>query len=166
MFKDRIKEARKAAGLSQEQLGRILGISKQTISDYERGYSEPDMAKVTSLMSALSIDANYLWQDEMKTTNAESDVSARAMEIAKAYDAMSDYSKAIIDCVIAQEEKRRADSFGKTKLMRSTIKEVPTVEEMFGIKTAHDSDLQARYNSRKEVEELEAEIAMEKEENL
>lgn len=46
------------------------------------------------------------------------------------------------------------------------MKEVPTVEEMFGYKTADPAELHARYNSRKEVEELQAEIAMEKEENL
>ena len=36
-LKDRIAQARKAAGLSQEQLGEKLGVSRQAISKWESG---------------------------------------------------------------------------------------------------------------------------------
>lgn len=104
MFKDRIKEARKNSGLSQEKLGMLLGVSKQTVSDYERGYSEPDMAKVGLIMSILNVDANYLWQDEMQN-NDTTGFSERAFAIARAYDSMSEYGKSIIDMVFENEKK-------------------------------------------------------------
>ena len=38
-LKDRIAQARRAAGLSQEQLGEQLGVSRQAVSKWESGGS-------------------------------------------------------------------------------------------------------------------------------
>lgn len=103
MFKDRLKEARKQAGFSQEKLGVLMGVSKQTISDYERGHSEPDMAKITLAMNALGVDANYLWQDEMEASS-HVEISEEALHIARSFDKMSDYGKSLIRCVVENEE--------------------------------------------------------------
>lgn len=105
MFKDRLREARKKAGYSQEALGQLVGLRKQTISDYERGYSEPDMKAITDLMHHLQVDANYLWQDEMDISDQSEIFSTKALEVARAYVEMSDYGRAIIDCVMKQEKK-------------------------------------------------------------
>ena len=119
MFKDRLKEARKQAGFSQERLGVLIGVSKQTVSDYERGYSEPDMAKITLVMNALGVDANYLWQDEMETNNLN-EISEEALHIARSFDKMSDYGKSLIRCVVGNEEDykvvRRIPIVGEAKL--------------------------------------------------
>ena len=104
MFKDRLREARKKAGYSQEALGQLIGLRKQTISDYERGYSEPDMKAITDLMHHLQVDANYLWQDEMNISEQPETFSAKALKVAQAYEKMSDYGKAIIDCVLEREK--------------------------------------------------------------
>lgn len=40
---DRIKEARKACGMSQKEVADILGINRSTIASYETGNSEPDI---------------------------------------------------------------------------------------------------------------------------
>lgn len=106
MFNDRLKEARKNAGLSQEKLGLMMGLKKQTISDYERGYSEPDMAKVAMMMKILNVDANFLWQDEM-SQKKEPEISTKALAVARAYDQISDYGRAIINTVLEQEKLRR-----------------------------------------------------------
>lgn len=135
MFSDRLKEARKNAGLSQEKLGLMMGLKKQTISDYERGYSEPDMAKVALFMSILGVDANFLWQDEMDLRQ-EPDLSPEALTVARAYDQASDYGKSMIDAVLQNEK-------------RFVIKEKLPV-----IVAAHDSDTYARYHASKEHKEL------------
>lgn len=72
-FEDRLKEARKFKGLTQEQLGKLIGVKKATISSYESGNSQPDVYKIVKLLEALEVDANYLWQDEIKTTPASDD---------------------------------------------------------------------------------------------
>ena len=40
---NRIEELRKAAGMTQEDLGRILGVSRQTIISLERGRYNPSI---------------------------------------------------------------------------------------------------------------------------
>lgn len=105
MFKDRLREARKNANLSQEALGKLVGVSKQTISDYERGYSEPDMNCITELMHHLRIDANYLWQDEMDDVKRMNVLDPKSIAVAYAYDKMTPYGRSIIDLVIENESK-------------------------------------------------------------
>lgn len=64
-WNDRIREARQAKGLTQQQVGDYLGVAKSTVAGYERGSSEPDVNKVYRLLTLLEVDANYLYQDEM-----------------------------------------------------------------------------------------------------
>lgn len=64
-FKDRLRQARKAKRMTQSELGALIGVQKTTVSGYESGNSYPDVLKIQSIINALGIDANYLWQDEM-----------------------------------------------------------------------------------------------------
>ena len=49
MFKDRLKELRKAAGLSQAQLSARVGVSQQAVGKWENGKSSPDPDTLTAL---------------------------------------------------------------------------------------------------------------------
>ena len=141
MFKDRLKEARKNAGLSQEKLGNILGISKQTISDYERGYSEPDMNKIMQFMKVLNVDANFLWMDEMAEPSPETTLSKDAMRIATLFDSLDDAGKELINVVIDLQVKRM-----EGEQMR--VRRIPVV------KGTEDSIVFAKYMSKREAQEL------------
>ena len=68
-FGSRIKEARINKKLTQEALGKLIGVAKSTITGYEKGTSHPDEGKIIALMNVLDVDANYLWQDEMSTVD-------------------------------------------------------------------------------------------------
>lgn len=59
-FAERLKSARKDAGMTQEELGNKIGVSKSTITGYEKGYREPDFFKIKEMSKVLGIDANYL----------------------------------------------------------------------------------------------------------
>ena len=65
MLKDRLRDARNAAGMTQSVLADRCGVDKSAISGYEIGRSEPNMEMLSRLMRALGVDANYLLQDEM-----------------------------------------------------------------------------------------------------
>jgi putative transcriptional regulator len=54
----RLKELRKTYGLSQKQLGNIIGVSQQTISHYETGAFTPHMpvAKIIANFFGVTID--------------------------------------------------------------------------------------------------------------
>ena len=56
----KIKEFRKAAGLTQEELGAKVGASPVSISFYERGIQSPDVEMLKKLADALCISVDAL----------------------------------------------------------------------------------------------------------
>lgn len=61
---DKIKEARLALGLTQDQVAQQIGVAKSTFTGYEKGIREPNMLTLSKIMKVLHVDANYLFQDE------------------------------------------------------------------------------------------------------
>lgn len=60
---DRIKDARKKAGLTQKQLGFRIGVSSVTITRYERGERTPSTDQLKKIASALNIPVATLITD-------------------------------------------------------------------------------------------------------
>lgn len=81
MLKDRIREARKKTGLTQQEVAKALGIGKSTYTGYETGNSNPDMYKLAQIMQVLNVDANYLLQDEMAEVHAKDMSQLNAVEV-------------------------------------------------------------------------------------
>ena len=59
-LKDRIAAVRKAAGLTQEQLGELLGVTRQAVSRWESGQTTPDAATLAALCERLHVSADYV----------------------------------------------------------------------------------------------------------
>lgn len=59
-FKERIFQARKAKGMSQEDLAEAMGVSRQAVSKWETGDAMPDMEKLIALCRVLGLDMEYL----------------------------------------------------------------------------------------------------------
>lgn len=64
-FGDRIKDARKAAGLTQRQLADKIGVSNTSISNWEQCVSTPDPDTIQHLCWALSVQPNYFFGAEV-----------------------------------------------------------------------------------------------------
>ena len=56
----RIQEGRKAAGLSQEALGEKLQVSRQAVSKWESGVSEPSTANLLALSKLYGVSADEI----------------------------------------------------------------------------------------------------------
>ena len=54
----KIKEYRKKKRLTQEELGKRIGVGLSTISGYERGSSSPDNEKLFALSKVLDVSVN------------------------------------------------------------------------------------------------------------
>lgn len=63
---DRLREARTAKGLTQKQLGEMIGVASNTIAGYESN-REPSAAQLGALADALGVDVNFLLQDEFSS---------------------------------------------------------------------------------------------------
>ena len=61
-----IKKARSEKGYTQEQLAQKLSVTRNTISNYETGHSNPDIEMLQLLAEALKTDPNTLIYGEKK----------------------------------------------------------------------------------------------------
>ena len=60
-FGEKLKELREAKGISQAELGRLIGVSYRTVQSYEAGRSYPRYREVYErLAKELDVDVNYL----------------------------------------------------------------------------------------------------------
>ena len=57
----RIRDARIAKKLTQEELAKMIGVTKGSIAHYEKNVSVPKVELLYPLMAALDVDTNYLY---------------------------------------------------------------------------------------------------------
>lgn len=57
---ERLKQTREQVGLTQEQLAEKIGVTRQAISRWERGHTQPDIEMLAVLSEALQVDAEVL----------------------------------------------------------------------------------------------------------
>ena len=63
-----IRALRKAAGMIMKQLGNLMGVSESTISLYENGKAEPDIAMLRKIADCFGVTIDYLLTDNPKDT--------------------------------------------------------------------------------------------------
>ncbi len=67
-FQSVLKSLRKANGLTQDELAKILKISRSTIGMYENGSREPDYETLEAIADYFNVDIDYLLGRTNKTT--------------------------------------------------------------------------------------------------
>lgn len=132
-MKLKIREARKACGMTQLELANLLGVKDVTLSGYELGQHDPKSDTLVKIAKICGVTVDYLLGRE----ETESTISEEALAFARAYDQLSEYSKAIIATVLEQDKRQRG------------------ARRMPVLTAAHDSDIYARYLSKREAEEVE-----------
>ena len=60
LFKERLKELRQEKGLSQQELGKVVNMSKMAISHWESGHSEPSIAQLIVLSDLFGVTVDCL----------------------------------------------------------------------------------------------------------
>ena len=81
-FADRLKEARRISGLSQEDLAEQLDVSRQAVGKWEQGQSYPEVEKLLALCAVLNTSLDALMADELpKNCRTEINVPAPSESI-------------------------------------------------------------------------------------
>lgn len=62
----KIKAARMEKKFTQEQVAEVLGVSRQTISNWENGKSYPDIISVIKMSECYGVSLDYLLKGEKK----------------------------------------------------------------------------------------------------
>jgi transcriptional regulator with XRE-family HTH domain len=96
----RIKERRIALKLTQEDLAKKLNITKGAVANYENEVSVPKPDILFKVISVLSCDANYLFQDMVKQTNDNSNLTTDEVIHIHKYKQLFDDNKIIVDTLI------------------------------------------------------------------
>ena len=65
---ERLKEARKIAGMTQEEVAEKVLVSRVTISNWENGKTLPDIASLISLSELYNISLDELIKGDFKMT--------------------------------------------------------------------------------------------------
>ena len=71
MFSENVKKYRKAKNLSQEELALKLCVVRQTVSEWEKGLSVPDIEILMKLAEILNISVNMLLNNERATRKVD-----------------------------------------------------------------------------------------------
>lgn len=59
-FSENLIRERRARNLSQEKLAELVGVSRQTVSQWENGYTEPDLTRLRRLAELFSLSLDEL----------------------------------------------------------------------------------------------------------
>lgn len=64
-FNEKLIELRKTKGLSQEELGNIINVSRQAISKWESEQANPEIDKVKEISKFFNVSIDYLLNDDI-----------------------------------------------------------------------------------------------------
>ena len=155
---NRIKEAREQLGLTQIELGKLVGVTGSAITNYEKETSHPKEQIIYKLMETLNVDANYLFQDVVKIKSQTNDVTLAEYDMIKRYRILDDYGKETINIAL-ERETYRVDELQK-KIDRISELEAKSTMNGYGeleIKAAHndyESDPSEQQKMRKDLSTL------------
>ncbi|MFI3175497.1 MAG: helix-turn-helix transcriptional regulator [Bacillota bacterium] len=89
-FKDRLKEARTKKGISQEELAKMLGVTKGAVGNYEAGISFAKIDVLYKLFEILEVSPDFLFQDDIKKnvmqTSAQQEPTDETIELVNQLD--------------------------------------------------------------------------------
>ena len=104
-FGSRLRERREALGMKQNELGRLLGVTGSAIGNYENSVSSPKAEVLYRAFDVLQCDANYLFQDEMRT-DLTNGVSPAELDMIRKYRALDGHGRELIDIILDMEHGR------------------------------------------------------------
>lgn len=79
----RIQQARKAAGLTQDDLGSTIGVSSQHVSNVERGQSKLSVPRLSQISCALNVSLDYILGNCAYKDKAVENVNEEIAELLK-----------------------------------------------------------------------------------
>ena len=102
---DRIRDARKAKGFTQAELGELIGVAKTTIAGYEKN-REPTAAQLGEIADVLDVDVAFLLQDEIKKRREHTATVEEMEKLVKKYRALDEHGKGTVDIILEREYTR------------------------------------------------------------
>jgi transcriptional regulator with XRE-family HTH domain len=128
----RLRQRRTLLGMSQEKLGRAVGLTFQQIQKYERGVNRIGASRLLQLSRALAVPIAYFFEDvpALKTKSSQAAAAGisgiagdpfsrrETMELVRAYYAIANpyVRKRVLDLVRALSRSAQVKALLKSKL--------------------------------------------------
>lgn len=96
MFGEKLRSARLACGLRQSELAQQLNLRNTTISNWEKGISNPDVEFISPLCKILGVSASYFFED----TASKEILSYSEKEHLEKYRNLDEDGKKTVDYVL------------------------------------------------------------------
>ena len=77
---EKITELRKRSGLSQEQFGDKIGVSRQAVSKWEMSQTTPDLSKIVAVAEFFGVSTDFLLKDELGMSDLDAGSTPVASE--------------------------------------------------------------------------------------
>lgn len=103
---DRLKTARISNGLKQQDVAEQMGIKANTISNWEKGRTEPDIDSFVKLCDIYKIDCASLLSDVYAFGRIGTDISLSEYNHIKKYRALDEYGKETVNIILDREAER------------------------------------------------------------
>lgn len=84
---DKIKEARCALGLSQDELAEQVGVSRRSVIAYETGQKSPRDKTLYQIAMVLHVSTHYLKDDNCDDPTEDIEKDSYVVEVSKSYGA-------------------------------------------------------------------------------
>lgn len=101
MFGSKLKAARMEKEIKQSDLAEYLGVKNTTISNWEKGVSNPDIEYVSSICKILDVAPSYFFENKEKET-----FSFQEQNHIKKYRTLDEFGKKAVDSTLELEYNR------------------------------------------------------------
>lgn len=110
MLKDKLRQARKAAGLTQKEVAERIGVVESTYCGYETGKRQPDPIKISAIAAVLGVSGDFLLEiDNEEAVKKPAIVADRQEENEEIDIEITEWDKRYLAWLHSQSpEKRRA----------------------------------------------------------
>ena len=129
-FGSRLRERREALGMKQSDLGRLLGVTGSAIGNYENSVSSPKADVLYRAFDVLQCDANFLFQDEMRSLPS-SGVSPAELDLLKKYRALDAHGKKLLGVLLDLESERISSPASAPAEIRPRTRIIPLLGNSF-----------------------------------
>lgn len=110
---DRLKSARNEKGMKQLEVADRLGLKANTISNWEKGRTEPDIDTFVKLCDIYSIDCASLLSDVYAFKRVMTDISLAEYDHIKKYRDLNDHGKEMVDFTLMKEWEQSTQNVEK-----------------------------------------------------
>lgn len=143
----RIKEFRKRAHITQEQLASSIGVTNRAVSNWESGANGVDVDLVPALCNALHISAN-----DLLNTPIENELSPESTEFARQYETLDSAGKELLQVALQFALKHFANNPLPIESAETVVLKKVRMPVITGIM---DGTIETEFAAKQEVREMD-----------